>query len=383
MPRIFVSYRREDSGDASGRLGDGLKARLGRDNVFMDVDNIPVGVDFRQHLAQAVSRCDILLAVIGDHWLEARYAEGPKQGQRRLDDPDDYVRIEIQSALARNIRVVPVLVRGATMPRPDDLPGDLKPLAFRQAAEVRPGRDFGHHLERLIHDLGGPAKPRRRWPWLAAGLVALAALVGLVVFLFHSGQPDEETEGPPGSFSGSYVERGPSKEKEKIYLDSALPFSQEDRLHLNCTLPAGVQVAAFWFDSAGKLQELKKAQVADRRLDFPAGKKVVPLTGPPGTEFVLIAGSRRGPPSKEEVQTALGNLRLPDLPKDVKSVRLSEDKVQVQTQRGFGEEEPGVTSSVVERLETLRKALRGRYKFVAGLAFPHRHPSTKATKKHE
>jgi hypothetical protein len=121
MPRIFISYRREDSGDAAGRLCDRLQTRFGRSNVFMDVDSIPYGVDFPQHLAQTVSRCDVLLVVIGERWLEARYAEGPKQGQRRLDDPEDFVRIEIQSALARDIPVVPVLIGQASMPRTDDL----------------------------------------------------------------------------------------------------------------------------------------------------------------------------------------------------------------------------------------------------------------------
>jgi hypothetical protein len=185
MPRIFISYRREDSGDAAGRLCDRLQTRFGRGNVFMDVDSIPYGVDFPQHLAQTVSRCDVLLAVIGQRWLEARYADGPKQGQRRLDDPEDFVRIEIQSALTRAIAVVPVLIGQASMPRADDLPDDLKQLAFRNAAEVRPGRDFRTHVDRLAHSLDSR---RRVGRW--AGGCGLALLLGLAALLFGRGWPE-------------------------------------------------------------------------------------------------------------------------------------------------------------------------------------------------
>jgi hypothetical protein len=153
MPRIFLCYRREDSESVAGRIYDRLRTRFGRDNVFMDVDTIPVGVDFRKHLDQAVSRCDVLLAVIGEHWLEVRHGDGPRRGQRRLDDPEDFVRIEIRSALARDIPVVPVLVERATMPRADELPEELKDFAWRNAAEVRTGRDFHHHMDRLEREI--------------------------------------------------------------------------------------------------------------------------------------------------------------------------------------------------------------------------------------
>ena len=89
---IFISYRRVDTPHVAGRLFDRLEARFGTGNVFMDVDSIPLGVDFRAHLDEAVGRCDVLLAVIGDSWLESR------DGERRLDDASDFVRIEIESA---------------------------------------------------------------------------------------------------------------------------------------------------------------------------------------------------------------------------------------------------------------------------------------------
>jgi hypothetical protein len=151
--KIFISYRRDDREDTTGRLYDRLEAHFGRDALFIDVHNIPFGVDFREHLSDMVGNCDVLLAVIGDRWLEAVHSRGPKKGQRRLDDPTDFVRIEIESALQRGIPVVPVLVANATMPGEDDLPPGLKQLAYRNAAEVRSGRDFRDHAERLIRGL--------------------------------------------------------------------------------------------------------------------------------------------------------------------------------------------------------------------------------------
>jgi hypothetical protein len=125
-------------------------ARFGRDKVFMDVSGIPLGRDFRKHLNHEVGKCGVLLAVIGDYWLDARHEDGPRKGQRRLDDPGDFVRLEIEAALAREIPVVPVLVGRASMPHEKDLPDGLKALAYFQAAEVRAGPHFHDQAERLI-----------------------------------------------------------------------------------------------------------------------------------------------------------------------------------------------------------------------------------------
>jgi hypothetical protein len=114
------------------------------------VDNIPIGVDFVDYLHQAVGRCDVLLAIIGDHWLDA--VEG-EDGQPRLQDPNDYVRAEIQAALVRDIPVIPVLVDGASMPKQADLPDAIAAISRRNAIEVRPGRGFEHGLEALLRGL--------------------------------------------------------------------------------------------------------------------------------------------------------------------------------------------------------------------------------------
>src|SRR5688572_26250725 len=110
MAGIFISYRREDASGYAGRLCDDLVARLGRDHVFMDIDTLPPGVDFVKSLDDALRTGDVVLAVIGPRWASATDAAG----NRRLDNPDDWVRLEIATALARSgIRVVPVLVGNA------------------------------------------------------------------------------------------------------------------------------------------------------------------------------------------------------------------------------------------------------------------------------
>ncbi len=129
---IFVTYRRDDAKHAAGRLVDRLVAGVGRDKLFMDVDNIEPGLDFVKVLNDQVAKCDVLLALIGPNWLDSR----DQRGDRRLDNPGDFVRIEIEAALARDIRVVPVLLDGAGMPAIDALPQSLQPLLRRQAVRI-------------------------------------------------------------------------------------------------------------------------------------------------------------------------------------------------------------------------------------------------------
>jgi hypothetical protein len=152
MAKIFISYRWADSQDVTHRIHDHLLQHFGQNSIFMDIDTIPLGVDLRKHVESAVARCDVLLAVIGKQWLNVRFADGTKKGQRRLDDPGDLVRTEIQVALERDIPLIPVLVGGASMPG-DGLPEVLKSLAFRSAAEVASGKDFKNHVSRLIEGI--------------------------------------------------------------------------------------------------------------------------------------------------------------------------------------------------------------------------------------
>jgi len=144
--KIFISYRRRDSADVVGRIYDRLTLHFSKEKVFKDVDAMPLGVDFRQYVDEIVGNCDILIAVIGDQWLNM---EGPT-GKRRLDDPRDLVRIEVESALKRGIPVIPVLVQDATMPSEDDLPVSLKGLVYRNGIPVRWDPDFHKDVDRLI-----------------------------------------------------------------------------------------------------------------------------------------------------------------------------------------------------------------------------------------
>lgn len=148
LEKIFLSYRRDDSADATGRIYDRLVQRFGKEQIFKDVDSIPLGVDFRDHLGEVVGRCNLVLVVIGDRWIDAGTA-----GARRLDDAADFVRIEIEAALERKIPVVPVLVRGATIPADSALPPSLRALAYRNGMSVRPDPDFHRDMDRLIAGL--------------------------------------------------------------------------------------------------------------------------------------------------------------------------------------------------------------------------------------
>ena len=177
--KIFINYRRDDSIGMAGRLHDRLAQTFGRDKLFMDVDHIPAGADFVAHLNNQVAECDVVLAIIGPNWLRAK----DKAGQRRLHQPDDFVAIEIAAALARDTLVIPVLVDAARMPKESDLPDTLKPLARRQAVEVRHAH-FGHDAEALIarmrKALGEEAAGPGRWsvPLVAVAAATLLLLVG-------------------------------------------------------------------------------------------------------------------------------------------------------------------------------------------------------------
>jgi len=148
MVKIFISYRREDSKPYAGRIYDRLITEFGKDNVFKDVDSIPLGIDFRGKLREAVAKCDILLALIGRQWLTITNKETSKI---RLHEIDDYLKIEIEIALQREECItIPLLLDDAPMPKDYDLPSDLQKLAFIQAKLVRDDPDFHNDMSKLI-----------------------------------------------------------------------------------------------------------------------------------------------------------------------------------------------------------------------------------------
>lgn len=161
MDGIFISYRRDDSAGYAGRLYDRLTAHFGSDRVFMDVEGIEPGTDFVTAIEQAVGSCRVLIVLMGAEWLSLT----DQGGRRRLDDPHDFIRLETSTALARDIRVIPVLVEGAAMPRADDLPAELRPLTRRQAIEISHKQweastgELIRALEPLLQPAPKPAPP--------------------------------------------------------------------------------------------------------------------------------------------------------------------------------------------------------------------------------
>lgn len=145
---IFISYRRQDEPNFAGRLYDRLAEHFGRDNVFIDVDSIELGLDFVDVINRSLSQCKVVIVVIGKNWLTS----ADTQGRPRLEDPNDYVRLEIEIALNRNIRVIPVLVEGASTPRGDELPNSIAALARRNGREISHAR-FATEADDLVNTL--------------------------------------------------------------------------------------------------------------------------------------------------------------------------------------------------------------------------------------
>jgi hypothetical protein len=150
MSKIIVSYRRSDSAAITGRIFDRLVDRYGEESVFMDIDRIPFGTDFRHHIQDALRDADILLAVIGPAWL----GKTP-DGKSRIIDEADPVKVEIEAALKQGLAVIPVLVDNATMPGAADLPESIRDFAYINAAPIDTGRDFRQHMDRLTRSIDG------------------------------------------------------------------------------------------------------------------------------------------------------------------------------------------------------------------------------------
>ena len=196
MAKIFISYRRDDSSGYAGRLFDILSARFGRDSVFMDLNAIRGGDDFAQVIEESIAHCDVLLAIVGERWLTSSLDGGGP----RLQLPGDFVRLEIAKAFERGVRVIPVLVGKATMPRRSDLPENLRPLCARQAVELRDihfREDANGLVDTLIHTVPH-ASPRawnttRNFIAAASALALLIAVVASSLLLRHRKTPAPAT----------------------------------------------------------------------------------------------------------------------------------------------------------------------------------------------
>jgi hypothetical protein len=153
---IFISYRIADTGDVTGRIYDYLVQHFGKDRVFKDVQGIGLGLDFRKEIEKALNNCGVMLAVIGPTWLTVT----DKEGNRRLDNPGDWVRFEIETALSKEIPLIPLRVKGASLPMESELPESIKELAYRNATEIKLndpdfGKDMGWLVEGIQKIIGG------------------------------------------------------------------------------------------------------------------------------------------------------------------------------------------------------------------------------------
>ena len=194
MAKIIISYRRTDSDVFAGRIRDRIASRYGDNSVFMDIDDIPFGKDFRQHIKDALTASDLVVVIIGPRWLGAG-----KSGRTRIQDEADPVRIEVETALQHGVPIIPILVGDTKMPRPTQLPEALKNFAFINAAPVDTGRDFHPHMGRLLREIDRilrakseeplPVLPKRegeqqtvlasRGLWIGGALVLAALLAGV------------------------------------------------------------------------------------------------------------------------------------------------------------------------------------------------------------
>jgi hypothetical protein len=197
---IFISYRRDESSGYAGRIADSFVAHFGEDKVFRDIDSLEPGLDFVEAVELAIESSEVFIAVIGKNWLTATDAAG----QKRLDNPDDYVRVETATALKRNIRVVPLLVQGAAMPSARELPEDLAPLSRRNAFEVH-DTSWGDDIRRLVTALdrainGNPPSPDAGDPEPKPSIMQR-------VWWFGASRPEPEEERPPVAPDESRVQQ--------------------------------------------------------------------------------------------------------------------------------------------------------------------------------
>jgi uncharacterized protein YecT (DUF1311 family) len=215
MARIAISYRRSDSQDITGRIFDRLVQHFGKDTVFRDIDSIQPGIDFRTQIAAALGTTDVLLVVVGPAWL----GHG-KGNANRMDNEADPVRIEVETALKRDIPIIPVLVGGIRMPEVSELPQSLRDFAYRHAVTVDGGRDFDHHMDGLIRSLqrmlhvpqGGKTGATRAAisPALYAVIGGLAVAVAAFAVVLLRPSPPQPTVAVQPQGQTSLVVGGPS-----------------------------------------------------------------------------------------------------------------------------------------------------------------------------
>jgi len=215
MTSVFISYRRVDSEDVTGRIYEHLTKEIDADGVFKDVDDIPYGARFRQKIREAIDAADIMLVIIGSDWLSVTNDDGG----RRIDSASDCVRFEIETALSADIRVIPVLVKNAKMPQAEELPESIRALADCNAAQVRQDPDFGIDMDRLLSSITGrPVRYTKQSTFFQKRNVipgALVAIVAIVVLTTLGVRGLKEDVDPPPMTPSPRPESEPTVEQKK------------------------------------------------------------------------------------------------------------------------------------------------------------------------
>jgi hypothetical protein len=267
LSAIFISYRREDAEDSARALYESLVREFGKERLFMDVEGIALGVDFRRVVGRTLDECGVFLAVIGPTWLDIKAGDDP-QGARRLDNPDDYVRQEVATALKRSpgLPVIPVLVRGASMPPPAKLPDDLKDLAYRNALTLS-HIDWDGNVTKLVTAVR---------PHVDDGSPAKQPSPALESVLKHGAQTQKVTAAVPGADSASMG--------SEIEITSAatVKFGKGTLIGIPLLIIAAV-VAWFVFKTPPKTRGLAITIVRNSR-----------LTGVPGPVNFSVDGEQQG-----------------------------------------------------------------------------------------
>jgi hypothetical protein len=304
--RVFISYRRDESAGYAGRIADTFEEYFGEDKVFRDIDSLEPGLDFSEAIERALESSEVLVAVIGKNWLTATDAAG----QRRLENPDDFVRVEIATALKRNIRVIPLLVQGAVMPSADELPDDLALLTRRNAFEIHDTgwRDDIRRLitaiERVINGTSAATpddpevkRPIKKQIWWALGGILMLVVIASLYGLYQIINPP-----PPGSATGKLSEIRVNGEPGLVYVNfkAAIKGYPDKKCEVRWTM-YDANTRAMFPDPRFQDQHATYI-IPNRYVDEGADTFKVPDPGKPGQYYVKLS---LFPPDKSGESMAL------------------------------------------------------------------------------